>query len=175
MKFNKGILALDTENKIKVPNLVGKTEGEAKQILEESGLKCKVTARRESKKYDEGYVIEQNPEEGKRVKKGYDVEIVVSSGKKSEEGHNPGSIRTRMKHQIRKRWKMQDLPISNRKLCTVKKSRGLLSARIRQQELRLAKIQRLPCRSAKVLRKLRYRMWSVRQSQKPRARSQEQA
>ena len=84
LKFNKGILALDTENKIKVPNLVGKTEGEAKQILEESGLKCKVTARRESKKYDEGYVIEQNPEEGKRVKKGYDVEILVSSGKKSE-------------------------------------------------------------------------------------------
>ena len=89
LKFNKGILALDTENKIKVPNLVGKTEGEAKQILEESGLKCKVTARRESKKYDEGYVIEQNPEEGKRVKKGYDVEIVVSSGKKSEEGTIP--------------------------------------------------------------------------------------
>ena len=41
------------------------------------------------KKYDEGYVIEQNPEEGKRVKKGYDVEIVVSSGKKSEEGTIP--------------------------------------------------------------------------------------
>ena len=33
----------------------------------------------------------------------------------------------------------------------------------------------ISCRSAKVLRKLRYRMWSVRQSQKPRARSQEQA
>ena len=64
-----------------MPNLVGKTEGEAKQI-QKIRLKCKVTARRESKKYDEGYVIEQNPEEGKRVKKGYDVEIVDKFGKK---------------------------------------------------------------------------------------------
>ena len=94
LKFNKGILALDTENKIKVPNLVGKTEGEAKQILEESGLKCKVTARRESKKYDEGYVIEQNPEEGKRVKKGYDVEIVGKLWKEVRRRYNPGCIRT---------------------------------------------------------------------------------
>lgn len=84
LKFSKGILEIDSENKIKVPELVGKTEGEAKQLLEDAGLECKVTARRESKKYAEGYVIEQNPDSGKRVKRGYEVEIVVSTGKATD-------------------------------------------------------------------------------------------
>lgn len=85
LKFGQGITAVDSEGKIKVPNLVGKTEGEVKELLEEAGLNCVVTERRSSKKYEEGIVIEQNPEEGKRLKKGADVEIVVSSGKESDE------------------------------------------------------------------------------------------
>lgn len=85
LKFGQGTLEQDSEGRFKVPSLVGKTEGEAREILEGAGLKCKVKARHESKKYDEGYVIEQNPEEGKRVKKGAEIEIVVSSGKTTEE------------------------------------------------------------------------------------------
>lgn len=85
LKFGQGILEQDSEGRFKVPSVVGKKEGDAREILEDAGLKCKVKARRESKKYDEGYVIEQSPEEGKRVKKGDEIEIVVSSGKTSEE------------------------------------------------------------------------------------------
>ncbi len=85
LKFGQGVLEQDSEGRYKVPMLVGKTEGDARELLEDAGLKCKVKARRESSKYDEGYVIEQDPEEGKRVKKGAEIEIVVSSGKKTEE------------------------------------------------------------------------------------------
>lgn len=85
LKFGHGPEAVDSEGKLKVPELVGKTEGEAREILDDCGLKCKVSARRQSKKYDEGYVIEQNPKEGKRIKKGAEVEIVVSVGRESEE------------------------------------------------------------------------------------------
>lgn len=85
LKFGKGTEAVDSEGRLKVPSVVGKKEGEAKEILEEAGFKCKVKARRQSKKYDEGCVIEQSPEEGKRAKKGAEVEIVVSSGRTAEE------------------------------------------------------------------------------------------
>ncbi len=85
LKFGKGTEAVDSEGRLKVPSVVGRKEGEAKEILEEAGFKCKVKARRQSKKYEEGCVIEQNPEEGKRAKKGAEVEIVVSSGRTAEE------------------------------------------------------------------------------------------
>lgn len=85
LKFGSGILEQDSEGKIKVPNVVGKTEGEAMEILEDAGLNYKIKARRESSKYDEGYVIEQDPVEGKRVEKGAEIQIVVSSGRTSEE------------------------------------------------------------------------------------------
>ena len=85
LKFGKGTEAVDSEGRLKVPSVVGKKEGEAKEILEEAGFKCKVKARRQSKKYEEGCVIEQSPEEGKRAKKGAEVEIVVSSGRTAEE------------------------------------------------------------------------------------------
>lgn len=84
-KFGQGTEALDSEGRLKVPPVEGKKEGEAKEILEEAGLKCKVKARRQSKKYDEGCVIEQSPEAGKQVKKGTEVEIVVSSGRTADE------------------------------------------------------------------------------------------
>ncbi|MDO4473825.1 MAG: Stk1 family PASTA domain-containing Ser/Thr kinase [Eubacteriales bacterium] len=85
LKFGQGITAVDSEGRVKVPALVGRTEGEAKSILEEAGFRCVVAERRSSKKYKEGLVIEQNPVEGKKLKKGSDVEIVVSSGIDKEE------------------------------------------------------------------------------------------
>lgn len=85
LRFGQGTEAVDSEGRLKVPSVEGKKEGEAKEILEKAGLKCKVKARRQSKKYDEGYVIEQSPAEGKRVKKGTEIEIVVSSGRTAEE------------------------------------------------------------------------------------------
>lgn len=84
-KFGQGTEAVDSEGRLKVPSVEGRKEGEAKEILEEAGLKCKVKARRQSKKYDEGYVIEQSPEAGKQVKKGTEIEIVVSSGRTADE------------------------------------------------------------------------------------------
>ena len=85
LKFGHGISAVDSEGGLKVPSVTGMKEGEAKTILEDAGLSCKVAARRQSKEFDEGCVIEQNPKEGKRVKKGAEVEIVVSSGRVAEE------------------------------------------------------------------------------------------
>ena len=85
LKFGQGTEAVDSEGRLKVPSVIGRKEGEAKEILEEAGFKCKVKARKQSKKYDEGCVIEQSPEEGKRAKKGAEVEIVVSSGRTAEE------------------------------------------------------------------------------------------
>lgn len=85
LKFGHGISAIDSEGRLEVPPVTGLKEGEAKTLLEDAGLKCKVAARRQSKEYEEGCVIEQNPKEGKRVKKGAEVEIVVSSGRVAEE------------------------------------------------------------------------------------------
>lgn len=88
-RFDSGILAQDSKKRVEVPELVGKTEGAAMELLEEAGLDCKVKERRESSKYEEGYVIEQDPAEGKRVAKGTEVQIVVSSGLVSDETEVP--------------------------------------------------------------------------------------
>ena len=77
--FGSGITAEESEDKVKVPNVVGKTEEEAKKILKEKGLGFKVVTRKESKKYEEGLIIEQSVEAGEKVKKNTTIEVVISS------------------------------------------------------------------------------------------------
>lgn len=85
LRFGQGVIETDSEGRIKVPNLVGKKEGEVRELLDKAGLDCVVKERRESSKYEEGYVIDQNPEVGERLEKGDEVSIVVSTGKTSKE------------------------------------------------------------------------------------------
>ena len=67
------------DDEVKVPNVVGKTEDEAKKALNEVGLGFKVDERKESKQYEAGTVSEQKTEAGKKVKKNTTVHVVVSS------------------------------------------------------------------------------------------------
>lgn len=82
--FGQGTTAEETESKVKVPSVVGMTEEEAKEALNEKGLGYKATFE-ESKKYEKGIVCEQNPGEGERVEKNTVVEVVVSSKLVGEE------------------------------------------------------------------------------------------
>ena len=68
------------EEQVKVPNVVGKTEEEAKKELNALKLGFRVTARKESDKYEEGTVSEQKTEAGKKVDKNTTILVVVSSG-----------------------------------------------------------------------------------------------
>lgn len=78
--FGIDTVETDEKAKVKVPNVVGMTEDEAKKTLNKKGLGFKVVAREESKKYEEGTVSKQKTEAGKRVAKNTTIQVVVSSG-----------------------------------------------------------------------------------------------
>ena len=69
----------ETEGKVKVPNVVGMTEEQAKKALNKKGLGFKVAERKDSKKYEEGTVSEQKTKAGKKVAKNTTILVVVSS------------------------------------------------------------------------------------------------
>lgn len=73
------------QTKVKVPDVVGMTEEQAKAALKKKDLGIKVVARQESKKYEEGKVSEQKTAAGKKVAKNTTIKVVVSSGLKGEE------------------------------------------------------------------------------------------
>ena len=79
-KFGPSLISEDSKKQIKVPNVVGMTEEQAKKALNEKGLGFKVVERKESKKYEEGTVCEQKTEAGKKVAKNTTIQVVVSSG-----------------------------------------------------------------------------------------------
>ena len=79
-KFGPSLSSEETEEKVKVPNVVGMTEEEAKETLNKKGLGFKVDERKESKKYEEGTVSEQKTEAGERVAKNTTIHVVISSG-----------------------------------------------------------------------------------------------
>ncbi len=68
-----------------VPNLVGKTEEEAKRACEEAGLQMRVTERRRSENYEAGIVDGQKTQEGTKLPAGAVVQVIVSSGLLNEE------------------------------------------------------------------------------------------
>ena len=78
--FGKNTLLEDEKDEeVTVPNLVGKTEEDAKELLKNK-LGIKRVGTEESDRYEEGKIIRQTPEDGKKVKKNTTIEIVVSSG-----------------------------------------------------------------------------------------------
>ena len=70
----------ETEDMVEVPNVVGMTEDDAKETLNDEGLGFKVVSREESKEYEKGRVSEQKTEAGEEVAKNTTIEVVVSSG-----------------------------------------------------------------------------------------------
>lgn len=78
--FNSGVTAEETDSKVKVPNVVGMTEEDAKAALNKKGLGCHVIYE-ESDKYEKGKVCEQKTEAGTKVAKNTRIDIVVSSKK----------------------------------------------------------------------------------------------
>ena len=72
---------IHTSKIIKMPNVVGKTESEAKKALEDLGLKVVVKTKESDKK--KGTVISQSKNEGTSLKAGDEITITISSGKDS--------------------------------------------------------------------------------------------
>ena len=76
-----------------VPDLTGKTEAEARQILEKNGLTLKVSQTRFVPGVPEGRIVEQNPPKGTSLKTGRSVKVLVSLGRTKI----PGSQTSRWK------------------------------------------------------------------------------
>ena len=67
----------------KVPDVVGKTEEEARKALKDAGLEMSTPTRANDKSVEEGHVISQSPKKGASgVYKGDSVAIVISQGPK---------------------------------------------------------------------------------------------
>lgn len=67
---------------VPVPDLLGRSEEEAKKYVEDLGLVFRVAKRDYSDEYDEGHVMEQSVDEGSKVKENYPIEVVISRGQK---------------------------------------------------------------------------------------------
>src|SRR6185295_13347098 len=68
---------------VAVPDLVGKTEMEAKLIVEKNGLVLRVTQpSRFVAGIPEGHIVEQNPPKETRLKTGRSVKVLVSLGER---------------------------------------------------------------------------------------------
>ena len=67
---------------VEVPPVIGKTEVEAGQILENSRLVLKVSSKRFSSDIPEGHVIAQIPPSGTRLKADRSVRVLISLGER---------------------------------------------------------------------------------------------
>ncbi len=65
-----------------VQDLKGKTEVEARQILEKNGLILRVSQTRFTPGVPEGRIVEQNPPKGTSLKTGRSVKVLVSRGER---------------------------------------------------------------------------------------------
>src|SRR5919198_1110832 len=65
---------------VEVPSLVGKTEAEAKKLLEEHQLILKVSSKRFSADIPEGHIVDQIPSSGTRLKASRSVKVLLSLG-----------------------------------------------------------------------------------------------
>lgn len=77
-----GFKALMYVPEVPVPNLLGRSEEQAEEIIVDLGLVFRVSKREYSDKYDEGQVMEQSVDEGAKVKEKYPIEVVISKGAK---------------------------------------------------------------------------------------------
>lgn len=76
-----GVWALfNATSGVKIPNLVGHTQDDARQMLQSARLQLGNVARDFSSTVTKGLVASQNPEAGSRVSKNMRIDIVISSG-----------------------------------------------------------------------------------------------
>lgn len=80
IKVSKGI------EKVTVPDLLGKTEEEAKKLIKDNGLKLKTTATAEDTTKDDGVVIKQSLDAGTEVEKDSSITITVNVLQQQKEG-----------------------------------------------------------------------------------------
>jgi len=71
----------ETTTQVEVPDLLGMTEDEAKEALEEAGLGYKNIGTASSDEYDEGTVMDQSVNAGKKVDENTTIKVTFSSGK----------------------------------------------------------------------------------------------
>ncbi|MEG0291353.1 MAG: Stk1 family PASTA domain-containing Ser/Thr kinase [Anaerovoracaceae bacterium] len=74
-----------------VPNLLGKTEAEAKQMIEQYGYKLGDVKEKEGAE-EAGTVLEQDPKAGEEAKPGDTINIVISDGKGKKEAEVPNLL-----------------------------------------------------------------------------------
>ncbi|MGN0297958.1 MAG: PASTA domain-containing protein [Lachnospiraceae bacterium] len=86
---------------VTVPNVVGKTASEAKNLLASYELLCEVKEEFSSK-YQAGYVISQNPKEGASAKSQDTVTIVVSKGAEEVTVNVVGKEESAAKNELKK-------------------------------------------------------------------------
>lgn len=77
-----GIANATRAKEVAIPNLVGKTVDEAKQILAENKLNYVENESQYNTEYEEGQIISQDPKyvDGRNIKENTDVKVVVSLG-----------------------------------------------------------------------------------------------
>lgn len=74
---------MGSSSEVKIPDVSGKTEAQARTILEDAGLKVKAESKQvQSDDIEEGKVVKTNPEMDSTVKKNREVELYISSGNK---------------------------------------------------------------------------------------------
>ena len=73
---------LTRPKEVQIPNLVGKTVDEAKQILEENKIKYVEEKQEYNTEYEAGRIISQNPPyvENRKIKQNTEIKVVVSLG-----------------------------------------------------------------------------------------------
>lgn len=81
----------DQYKTVTVPNLVGKTEAEAKKMIDDLGLVLGEVSTAESSTAEKGYVIAQTVPEGGEISKNSIISIVVSSGNGEASNASAGS------------------------------------------------------------------------------------
>lgn len=75
------LLSLLGPKTVSIPEVAGKTEAEAIDILQEAGFKLEETLELPSEEFEEGQIIKTIPEEGKKRDKGSLVTLYMSTGK----------------------------------------------------------------------------------------------
>lgn len=80
---SKSDTTTEETEQVKVPNLLGMTEDEAKAALKKVGLGYKNSGTASSDKYDEGQVCSQSVNAGTEVSKNTTIKVTISSGKGS--------------------------------------------------------------------------------------------
>ena len=87
-----GLVQEESET-VKVPDLRGKTEEEAREELKDTGIGLTVSNERQpSNKYDEGEIMSQDPEPGEEVEMHSTITVILSSGEEAKTTRVPNVV-----------------------------------------------------------------------------------